>query len=78
MPAPQSREPEAQPRRRSDKRSQDAAALAERLGPDGVAWLDQFLADYTFAGEPLDRVMTEARRFAQLPARREPQAFADD
>jgi hypothetical protein len=78
MPATQSRERDALQKRRNGKRARDAAALTNRLGPDGVAWLDGFLADYVFEGEPLDRVLTEARRLAELPPRREPHGFGDD
>ncbi|CAN7447603.1 hypothetical protein LJR225_002983 [Phenylobacterium sp. LjRoot225] len=62
----------------SVKRTQDAAALVERFGPDAVEWLDLFLADYVFAGEPLDQVMTEARRLGELPARPVRSWFNDD
>jgi hypothetical protein len=50
----------------------DATALLQRFGPDGVEWLDRFLADYLFLGEPLDRVLVRARELARLPARPEP------
>ncbi len=52
-----------------DSCAADAAALAERLGAEGVDWLDQFLADYVFNGEPLDQVLVKARQVARLPAR---------
>jgi hypothetical protein len=49
--------------------AQAADALSKRLGPDGVAWLDDFLADYTCLGEPLDRVLASARQLCDLPPR---------
>jgi len=58
-------------------RTQDAAALVEQFGADGVDWLDSFLADYVFLGEPLDSVLINARKLAGLPARPEPE-LGDD
>jgi hypothetical protein len=46
-----------------------ADRLSQRLGPDGVAWLDDFLADYVFMGEPLDRILATAREMCRLPSR---------
>jgi hypothetical protein len=71
-------EPEPRDDRWSAERTQDAAALVERLGAGGVAWLDLFLADYVFAGEPLDLVMAEARRLAKLPTRPATSSAFDD
>jgi hypothetical protein len=68
----------AQKGRWSAERAQDAAALVERLGADTVEWLDLFLADYVFAGEPLDQVLAEARRLGRLPARPARSAWDDD
>jgi hypothetical protein len=53
----------------SEECARAADALRKRLGPDGVAWLDDFLADYTFLGEPLDRVLATARDLCDLPPR---------
>jgi hypothetical protein len=60
---------EADHNRWSDQCAADASSLAERLGVEGVAWLDAFLADYVFAGEPLDRVMVKARELCRLAPR---------
>jgi hypothetical protein len=63
-------QPEAS--RRADWRDEcacDAAALADRLGAEGVAWLDSFLADYVFPDEPLDQVLLQAREISRLPPR---------
>jgi len=43
--------------------------LADRLGAEGVAWLDSFLADYVFPDEPLDQVLRKAREVSRLPHR---------
>ena len=61
--------PKAEDSRWVDERAQDASALIERFGADAVDWLDRFLADYVFEGEPLDQVMMEARRLGELPSR---------
>jgi hypothetical protein len=55
--------------RRRDQLGVDAAALVERMGAAGVGWLDDFLADYLFAGEPLDQVLAKARELCGLPPR---------
>ena len=55
--------------RQSDECGRDAAALVKNLGVQGVDWLDGFLADYLFAGEPLDLVMVRARALAGLSHR---------
>jgi hypothetical protein len=55
---------------RTEECARAAEALRKRLGPDGVAWLDDFLADYIFLGEPLDRVLVTARELCGLPPRR--------
>jgi len=52
-----------------DECARDAAALADRLGAEGVAWLDSFLADYVFPDEPLDQVLRKAREVSRLPHR---------
>ncbi|CAN7412979.1 hypothetical protein LJR219_002619 [Phenylobacterium sp. LjRoot219] len=64
--------------RRIDDCSAHAAALVERLGAEGVDWLDSFLADYVFRGEPLDRVLLRAREMSRLPPRSWPQEPDDD
>lgn len=53
----------------ADQRSADASALVERFGVEGVAWLDNFLADYLFVGEPLDGVLVKARELSRLGPR---------
>jgi hypothetical protein len=60
-----------------DDFGRDAAALAGRLGPEGVEWLDRFLEDYVFDGEPLDRVMAMARELSRLPPRARSAAAED-
>ncbi len=70
--------PEAERKRWIDECAGDAAALVERFGADGVAWLDSFLADYVFGGEPLDRVLLRARELSHLPARPAHQDISDD
>lgn len=60
------------------QRGQDAAKLIERFGADGVEWLDRFLADYVFEGEPLDQVMTTARHLGDLPVAPSRRSFSDD
>lgn len=60
---------ETEPGRWSDQCGADAAALVERFGAEGVAWLDAFLADYLFVGEPLDRVLVKARELSRLTPR---------
>jgi hypothetical protein len=69
----------AEHRRWLDQCAQDAASLVGRFGADGIEWLDTFLADYVFLGEPLDRVLVKARELSGLPVRphRRP-AFDDD
>jgi|GEM_PF-3342941 hypothetical protein len=62
----------------AEQRSEAAAALIKRFGPDGVAWLDRFLADYVFEGEPLDQIVVAARELGKLPARRKRRSFHDD
>ena len=57
-----------------DESARDAAALARRLGAEGVEWLDAFLADYVLVGEPLDRVLVKARRLSHLAPRPRPSA----
>lgn len=52
-----------------DKYAADAAALVERFGAAGVGWLDHFLEDYVFIGEPLERVLAKARELSGLPPR---------
>jgi predicted component of type VI protein secretion system len=42
-----------------------------------VEWLDRFLADYVFEGEPLDQVLVEARHLGELPGRTERRSFND-
>lgn len=69
---------EPEDERRRDEPSRHAAALVDRFGPDGVEWLDSFLADYVFGGEPLDRVLLRARELVRLPARPWPQEPDDD
>jgi hypothetical protein len=69
---------EAERKRWMDECAADAAALVERFGADGVAWLDSFLADYVFSGEPLDRVLLKARELSRLPLRPANEAVSDD
>lgn len=71
-------EHDAGAKRRLDARSAHAAAIVQRLGPETIDWLDSFLADYVFDGEPLDRVMVKARELAGLPRRRPAGARDDD
>lgn len=52
--------------------------LSDRLGRDGVEWLDSFLADYVFVGEPLDDVLVAARSLCGLPPRSPTQAVDAD
>jgi hypothetical protein len=54
---------------RPDEPTAKAAALVETLGAERLAWLDAFLDDYVFQGEPLDRVLVKARDLARLPRR---------
>jgi hypothetical protein len=61
----------------SDEAASDAATLVSRFGRDGVEWLDRFLADYVFVGEPLDGVLQKARQLADLPPRMDGGAFDD-
>jgi hypothetical protein len=75
-PHPEARD--AERKRWVDEYAADAAALVERFGADGVDWLDGFLADYVFAGEPLDRVLVKARELSHLPARSKDVVFSDD
>jgi hypothetical protein len=69
---------DAERKRWIDECAAAAAALAERFGAEGVEWLDGFLADYVFAGEPLDRVLLKARELSRLPARAREAVFSDD
>lgn len=69
--------PKAEDSRWVDERTQAPSALIERFGPDAVEWLDRFLADYVFEGEPLDHVLVEARRLVELPSR-PARSFDDD
>ena len=69
---------ENEPGASRDERTRDAALLVRRLGPDGVDWLDQFLADYVFVGEPLDGVMVRARELSGLPPRTKEAGLDDD
>jgi predicted component of type VI protein secretion system len=78
MPEARQDDCEAEPDRWSEQRGQDAAKLIERFGADGVDWLDRFLANYVFEGEPLDQVMASARQIGELPVRTERQSFNDD
>ena len=64
--------------RRPDECSTRAAALVARFGAEGVEWLDGFLADYVFRGEPLDRVLLRARELSRLPRRPWPEVTDDD
>ena len=69
MPTAPSPGGETEPGRWTDQYGADASALVERLGAEGVAWLDGFLADYLFVGEPLDRVLVKARELSRLAPR---------
>jgi hypothetical protein len=69
-------EPNAE--RRPDDCAVRAAALVARFGAADVEWLDDFLADYVFRGEPLDRVLLRARELSRLPHRPWPQEPDDD
>ena len=69
MPITPSTAGESEPGRWTDQCGADASALVERLGAEGVAWLDAFLADYIFVGEPLDRVLVKARELSRLAPR---------
>lgn len=53
----------------ASSRRDAAEELARKLGPEGVVWLDELLADYVFEGEPLDKVMVLARTYCDLPRR---------
>jgi len=52
-----------------DRYAADAAALVDRFGAAGVEWLDRLLEDYVFIGEPLERVLVQARALSGLPPR---------
>lgn len=69
MPITPSPSGETEPGRWADHCGADASALVERFGIEGVAWLDNFLADYLFVGEPLDRVLVKARELSRLGPR---------
>jgi hypothetical protein len=69
MPTMPSSAGETEPGRWSDQCGADATALVEQFGAEGVAWLDSFLADYLFVGEPLDRVLIKARELSRLAPR---------
>ena len=69
MPTTPAAAGETEPGRCSDDCKLDAVALVERFGAEGVAWLDSFLADYIFSGEPLDRVLVKARELNRLAPR---------
>jgi len=60
---------ETEPDRRPDPYGADASGLVDRFGAEGVAWLDSFLADYLFVGEPLDQVLLKARELSRLAPR---------
>jgi len=68
---------QAEARPWADQRRQDAAALFQRFGAECVAWLDRFLADYVFEGEPLDQVVSAARRLGKPPVVRKSKTLND-
>ena len=69
MPITPSPSGETEPGHWTDQCGADASALVERFGIEGIAWLDNFLADYLFIGEPLDRVLVKARELSRLGPR---------
>lgn len=75
MPASHRDERKADNTQWTNQSAEDAAALVARFGAEGVQWLDHFLADYLFAGEPLDEVMAKARRLSGLPSRAKSPSF---